>query len=75
MPATPVAMPETRPEPSTLATPGLPLLHTPPKAGSVNEVVSPTQITVVPLIVPAEGCAFTVTTCVATALPQLLVKV
>ena len=75
MPAIPAAMPDTSPLPSTFATDGLPVLHAPPGAASVNAVVSPTQTTAVPEIVPALGNALTVTAWVAAAVPQLLLTV
>ena len=42
-----------------LATPGVTLLHVPPPTPSLNEVLLPLQILVVPLI--PVGCVFTFT--------------
>lgn len=49
----------------TVPTEGVALLHTPPDAASVNAVLAPTQVTAVPVIVPAFGAGFTVSTLVA----------
>lgn len=61
------------PVPPTVATEVLPLLQVPPAAVSLKAIVDPTHTTVVPEIGPAWGRGFTVTTSVATAVPQLLV--
>ena len=71
--ALPVATPVTTPELLTVATEVLLLLHVPPLTLSVNEVILPTDTVEVPVIVPADGAAFTITEAVALAVPQLLV--
>jgi hypothetical protein len=63
------------PEVPTVATPVAVLLHTPPGAISVSVVVAPGQTETVPVIIPATGSGFTVTTRVAASVPQLLVTV
>ena len=68
-------MPVTLPDASTVPTEEVTLLHAPPEAPSVNAVFAPAQTTGVPVMVPAFGNALTVTTCVAAAVPQLLVTV
>ena len=74
--AVPALTPVTKPELLfTVATPVLLLLHVPPGVPVVldNCVVLPLQTVVVPVIVPAIGAAFTVTTAaVVTGPPQLL---
>ena len=55
----------------TVATAGDPELHVPPATASESDVVPELQRTAVPLIVPALGDGFTVTTRVAVAVPQL----
>ena len=71
----PAAMPVTTPVALTVATPVDTELHTPPVAASVRLVVVAGQSVNVPLIDPAFGAGFTVTTAVAAAVPQLLVVV
>ena len=71
----PAAKPATTPDVFTDPVDGAVLLHTPPAAASVSDVLAPTQTTGVPVIVPASGNPLTVTTCVAAAVPQLLVTV
>ena len=71
----PEAIPLTTPVALTEPTDGVTLLHAPPAAPSVSAVLAPAQTTGVPVIVPAFGNALTVTTCVAAAVPQLLVTV
>jgi hypothetical protein len=68
-------MPINVPEPVTVATAALLLLHTPPETLSVNVLVAPTHIGEVPVIVPALAEGLTVTTNVAFCVPQLLVTV
>lgn len=57
--------------------PGLTLLHTPPisPVGSPSVIVAAGQTTKPPVIAPALGKGFTVTTAVAAAVPQLFVTV
>ena len=69
----PEITPQTLPPLVTVATEVLALLQRPPVAASVNNVDDPAQTVAVPLIVPAAGEAFTVTTWVAAAVPQELV--
>ncbi len=71
----PAATPVTTPVALTVATPVDTELHTPPVAASVKLVVVVGQITSPPVIVPATGAGFTVTTAVAATVPQLLVTV
>jgi hypothetical protein len=76
--AVPALTPVTKPEPLfTVATDVLLLLHVPPgvPVASDNCVVLPLQTVVVPVIVPATGVEFTVTTAVAVLVPQLLLTV
>ena len=69
----PVATPVTRPVALTVALAGLTLLHIPPPAASVSAVVAAGQTDRTPVMLPALGAGFTVTTTVAAAVPQLLV--
>ena len=71
----PDATPFTRPLLFTVATAVLVLLHMPPVAPSLNNVVEPPHTVAVPLIVPAADVPLTVTTCVAATVPQVLVTV
>ena len=71
----PVASPVTSPAVPIVATAGDAELQDPPGAASVTAAVAPEHSTVLPVIVPATGKAFTVTIRVAVALPQLLVTV
>ena len=58
------------------ATEGLVLLHTPPVAASVIDVVDPPAHTdVVPVMVPAFGSGLTVITAVAADVPHTVVEV
>ena len=68
-------MPVTTPVPLMLAKPPLTLLHVPPPAASVRFVVPVGHTDSIPVIVPANGNGFTVTTAVAAAVPQLFVTV
>jgi hypothetical protein len=72
--AVPVDTPPTVP-PIAVAMPVLALLHTPPVAPSVNEVVDPAHTIAVPVIVPADDVPLTVTTWVAAVVPQVFVTV
>ena len=71
----PAATPVTTPVPLTVAIPGLTLLQVPPAAASVRLVVVVGHTISPPVILPAFGDGFTVTTTVAAAVPQLLVTV
>ena len=71
----PADKPVAKPVASTVAVAGTVLLHAPPVAASVNAVFAPAQTVGVPVIVPAFGSEFTVTTWVAAVVPQLFVKV
>ena len=71
----PLLIPVTTPVALTVATPVDTELHTPPPAPSVSAVVTVGHITSVPLMLPALGEGFTVTTVVAATVPQLLVTV
>ena len=69
--ATPVTTPVTG---STVATPGVVLLHVPPVFPlELRLIVEPAQTDDAPLMVPAFGREFTVTTIPAVEDPQLLV--
>ena len=71
MVAVPAATPVTRPvEVSMVATAGALLVHLPPEMVEAKVDVLFTQISCVPLSVPAVGAAVTVTVCVAVALAQ-----
>ncbi len=73
----PAAIPVTTPVALTVATPVDTELHTPPAlpVGSLNVIVAVGQTIREPLIAPAFGTGFTVTTAVAAAVPQLLTTV
>ena len=71
----PDEMPVTIPDASTVPTEEVTLLHAPPMAASVKAVFAPAQTTAIPVTVPALGDVLTVTTCVAAAVPQLLLTV
>ena len=71
----PADTPVTLPEPSTVPTDKVTLLQIPPVVASVKIVFEPAQTIGVPAMVPALGVGLTVTTCVAAAVPQLLVTV
>jgi hypothetical protein len=75
MTVVPAETPVTTPEEVTVAMPVSVLLHTPPGATSLREVVDDAHMVLAPVIVPAKGSAFTVTTLVAAAVPQPLVTV
>ena len=68
-------MPVTIPVALTVATPVETELHTPPATASVRLVVVVGHITSAPVMRPAFGAGFTVTTAVAAAVPQLFVTV
>jgi hypothetical protein len=69
----PAVIPFTEPLMLMVAIAVLLLLHTPPAVALFNAVVAVAQTVAVPVIVPAAGAAFTVTTCVAYAVPQAVV--
>ena len=71
----PFATPVTTPVAVMVATPVDKLLHTPPPTASVSVELVVGQSTSVPDMLPATGDAFTVTTAVAAAVPQLFVTV
>ncbi len=71
----PEVIPVTTPVALTVATPVDTELHTPPAAASVKLVLVAGQSVRPPVIVPAFGAGFTVTTAVAATVPQLLVTV
>ena len=71
----PAATPVTIPVAPTVAIPGDTELHMPPVAASVRFVVAVGQTMSVPVMVPATGNGFTVTTAVAAAVPQPVVIV
>ena len=73
--AVPAAIPDTTPEASTLAMLLAEELHAPPLFALFKAVIAPAHTTAVPFMVPAVGSGFTITTCVAFAIPQLLVTV
>ena len=75
MVAVPPDRPVTIPVLLILATVVSLLDHVPPPAASARVVVVPSQIVVVPVMVPAEGPAEVVTDNVALAVPQALVTV
>jgi hypothetical protein len=66
-------MPVTIPVGVTVATLSALELHAPPLTQLPNVVVEPAHTDALPVIVPASGMAFTVTTLMAFAAPQLLV--
>ena len=72
MVAVPADTPFTLPDPSTVATPVAVLLHAPPEAVSLKPVAEPAHTVAVPVIVPADGNGFTVTTAVAAAVQPLV---
>ena len=69
----PAVAPVTDPVLVTKAMEGTLLVQPMPPAPSVNDVDEPTHTDATPVMVPALGDGFTVTTLVALALPQLLV--
>ena len=72
----PFATPVTSPEAFTVATPVDTELHMPaPPVRSVSAVVCVGHIVKAPVMLPATGNGFTVTTAVAATVPQLLVTV
>ena len=73
--AVPAVTPVTTPEVPIVATPVGILLHAPPPAASVSAVVAVAHTIGVPVMIPAEGMAITVTTVVAAVVPQLLLTV
>ena len=66
----PGVTPVTTPEVFTVATLVAALLHIPPVAASVRFVLVPVQTLSTPVIAPAKGSGFTVTTAVAATVPQ-----
>ena len=68
-------MPVTTPEVLTVPTEGVTLLQIPPPAASVKDVLAPTQVVGVPVIVPGFGSPLTVTTSVVVHPVEPLVKV
>ena len=66
-------MPVTVPVLPTVATAVLLLAHVPPITVLLSAVVLPVHTVAVPLSVPADGAALTVTTLVAALVPQPLV--
>jgi len=60
--AVPRATPVTIPDTPTVATAALLLLHTPPPTESLKGILTPGHTVVAPVMVPADGAAFTVTT-------------
>jgi hypothetical protein len=70
--AMPGLAPDTTP-PATVAIAVFPLVHVPPVVPSNSVVVDPAQTVVVPVMVPADGSAFTVIANVSVAVPQPLV--
>ena len=73
----PATRPFTLPEASTVANAGAVLLQVPPlvPVTSVSEVVKPEHTDGVPVIAPAFGAGFTVSTTESYSVPQLLVNV
>ena len=71
----PAAIPVTVPVALTVAIPVDTAVQVPPATASLRLVVVVGQIEKVPVMVPAFGEGFTVTTVVAAAVPQLLVTV
>lgn len=69
--AVPGDVPNTIPEGETVAAPLIDD-HTPPDTVLVSATLLPSHTAVEPLIVPASGSGLTVTVCVATSVPQLL---
>lgn len=75
-----VALPELTPDTipvaePTVATDVLPLLHVPPLTALPSVELPPMHTLDVPVIVPADGAPFTVTTAVAVAVPHPIVTV
>ena len=66
----PGATPVTTPVGSTVATAVVVLLHMPPVATSVKFILVPGQRVNRPVMAPATGSGFTVTTAVAVTVPQ-----
>ena len=71
----PAATPLTTPVLLTVATAGLLLLHVPPEAVSVSELVAVTQTVAEPEMEPAWGSGRTVSVSSAERLPQAFVLV
>ena len=71
----PAAIPVTRPGALTVATEGIDEFQLPPRAASLSSIVDPAHTVPAPLMVPAFGVAFTVTTLVTYTLPQPFVTV
>ena len=70
----PCATPVTTPVVLTVATDALLELHTPPEVASTRVIEEPTQVSVGPVMVPAEGAGATVIACVSIEAPQLEVR-
>ena len=75
MVAVPAAIPVTAPVLPTVAIPVAPLPQVPPVTPSDRVTTVDWHKANVPVIVPAGGKPFTVTTAVATAVPQLFITV
>jgi len=73
MVALPEDTPETIPEPLTVATKVLLLLHVPPGAASTIVAEAPTHTALLPVMGTETGNAFTAKDLVATEVPQILV--
>ena len=71
----PASIPVIVPDASVVANIASALLQVPPVAASLNDVVAVAQTVAVPVIVPASGNGFTVTSIESTAVPQLLITV
>ena len=69
--AEPVATPNTIPDVFTEATEALLVLQLPPDTASVYVAVVPVQIADAPVMVPADGAAFTEIAFVTLAAPQV----
>lgn len=67
----PAVAPPTLPTASTVALVVLLLLHTPPGAALLSDIVDASHTAVGPVIVPANGSGLTVTAWVAVSVPQL----
>ena len=71
----PGATPVTTPDGLTVPKAGSVLLQVPPVAPSVNVVVAPGHVAVVPAMLPASGDGFMVAMVIAAVAPQLLVTI
>lgn len=72
MTVVPAIIPVTTPEVFTVAILVAVLLQLPPVAGSVKFILAPAQTVCGPVITPATGSGFTVTTAVAATVPQVM---